>query len=227
MCVSVLTPTSTHVQTNKKSSACVSVTARERVCSPWSRTLREKEASKHCGAPPWSRHKARAERRHDKRRGSEQARKVKDKPSWVCPRCRWNKQKLNTAVFVFYASETSESALHTVSCSQGNGRIVQIKTCVYSNCFPTPSETSLFRKAEPKVIRVSRLLPWFFPMWPFSQSKAAWLCGIKSWPRCELSAPGSRRTKPDLEHLTPPCERASKESILPAAAKSTRPFFFY
>lgn len=217
-----------NTRTNQqKSSACVSASARDRVCSSLSRTLREKDRANTAALPRGAAVKPGLKDGTTKGRGSKQGRKVKDKPSWVCPGCRWNKQKINTAVFVFDASETSKTALHTVSCSQGNRRIVQIKTCVYSNFFPIPGETSFLWEAEPQVIRVSPLLPWFFPMWPFSQSKAAWLCGIKSWPHCELSAPGSRRTKPDLEHLTPPCERSSKERILPAAAKSTQPLLFY
>lgn len=165
-------------------------------------------ASKHGGALLRSRRKARAERRHDKREGKQAGRKGKGRAELS----RWNKQKLNTAVFVLCTSETSETALHTVSCGQGNGTIVQIKTCVYSNRFSSSGEMSFLREAEPQVIRVSHPLPWFFPHVALFAVKAAWLCGIKPWPHCELSAPGSRWTKPDLEHLTPPCERSSKES---------------
>lgn len=124
-------------------------------------------ASKHGGAPLRSRRKAWAERRHDKREGKQAGQKGKGRAELS----RRNKQKLNTAVFVLCTSETSETALHTVSCGQGNGTIVQIKTCVYSNRFSSSGEKSFLREAEPQVIRASRPLPRFFPMWPFSQSK--------------------------------------------------------
>lgn len=67
-----------------------------------------------------------------KRRGSERVRKVKK--SWAKfwkSRC-WNKEN-KQAVFVFSATDTSETTLH--SCRQGNGKVAWIKTCKYSNSF--------------------------------------------------------------------------------------------
>lgn len=67
-----------------------------------------------------------------KRRGSKRVRKVKK--SWVkfWKSRRWNKEN-KQAVFVFSATDTSETALH--SCRQANGKIAWIKTCKYSNSF--------------------------------------------------------------------------------------------
>lgn len=67
-----------------------------------------------------------------KRRGSKRVRKVKKSSVKFWKSWHWNKEN-KQSVFVFSATDTSETTLH--SCRQGNGKIAWIKTCKYSNSF--------------------------------------------------------------------------------------------